>query len=329
MLGSTGGGTEERQDHREQLLLWRIMSEGVSLKTAVVWTVFPFLNFVIWFHLGQHHSGCSAPSSSPQLTYIGAGGRNKVVYNYSECSKYGLVAQAPPSSLSGHGGIPPFISSSMTDSYHFGRLKMSQFEEYKKDELVHLKSSAATMYELNFHGTPCKTYVQTLTESKPFTSLAIVLSSNTVGSLNMLRYNKDQKKTGRVYDKAHPVPTGIFRNVANKKGRVSQRSYTEPFLKNLDIVEGEIMAMMKKRGLGPGSDVTLMVTNDGEVIPALFMSSVVECILTVALTNNNVLLLRLISFSTMLVLVGVIIYLLTMQLCSQEAGTIEFQCIII
>lgn len=69
--------------------------------------------------------------------------------------------------------------------------------------------------------------------------------------------------------------SGIFRNVANKKGRESQRAYTEPFLENMHEVEGQISAMMRKRGLGPGSDVTLMVTNDGEI--DLFLNYACSC----------------------------------------------------
>jgi hypothetical protein len=155
---------------------------------------------------------------------------------------------------------------------------MDQFENYKKDQLVHLKSAAASVTALNFHPQhPCTRYVHTLTENKPFTCLAVVASSSTSspGSLNMLRFNKDQKKTGRVYDVLHPAPAGIFRNVANKKGRASQRAYTEPFLRHLGAVEGELAALLGGRGLGAGSDVTLMVTNDGEI--DLFLNYACSC----------------------------------------------------
>ena len=102
----------------------------------------------------------------------------------------------------------------MADSYHFGKLKMDQFENYKKDQLVHLKSAAANVLELNFDSSQqskqhaCTKYVHVLVESKPDKCLAVVATKSNPGSLNLLRFNSDKKKTGRVLDKLHPAPSG-------------------------------------------------------------------------------------------------------------------------
>jgi hypothetical protein len=252
------------------------MTDSISGRALLKWTVLPVLNFIAWYFLALHHRGC--PVLTPSLTHSpfgSAGSSSKVVYNYSACSSYGLQLQPTATHSLTHSHMPTFISPHAADSFQFGKLKMDRFEDYKKDELVHLKSAAKDLFELNFHDQPCTTYVHSLTESKPFTCLAVVTTPSNPGSLNMLRFNKDNKKTGRVYNMLRPAPAGIFRNVANKKGRISQRSYTEPFLENIQEVESQILAMMARRGLAPGNDVTLMVTNDGEI--DLFLNYACSC----------------------------------------------------
>jgi hypothetical protein len=244
------------------------------LRTVIIWTIVPFINFIVWYYMGLYQRGCSVPFLSPSSL-----SNNKVVYNYSACGSEGYTHTSVESSSSltaAHSHLPPFIQSNMADKYQFSKFKMDSFENYKKDELVHLKSAAAQVTELRLHPQqPCRSFVHTLTENKPFTCLAVVTSNSNPGSLNLIRFNKDQKKTGRVYNKLHPMPAGIFRNVANKKGRASQRAYTQPFLEHADEVQGELAAMMRRRGLGPGSDVTLMVTNDGEI--DLFLNYACSC----------------------------------------------------
>lgn len=249
------------------------MSDSVSLWTVFKWTVFPFANFIVWYYIGLHQRGC--PMIFTGATNIPAGGaleNIKVVYDYTACDLYLPKQSARRLSIS---HMPKFIRSDIAGDIHFGKLKMDEFENYKKDRLVHLKSATVNMFELNFHNQPCATYVHVTAETKPFTCLAVVGSSSSPGSLKLLRFNKDNKKTGRVFNTARPSPSGIFRNVANKKGRASQRSYTQPFLEHLQEVESQILAMMARRGLVPGSDVTLMVTNDGEI--DLFLNYACSC----------------------------------------------------
>lgn len=222
--------------------------------------------------MAQYQRGCSVPLVYPSAVNDELGS-SKVVYNYSRCDMYRHVNTHIAPSI--HNHLPPFIKSNHAEQYQFGKLKMDQFENYKLDRLVHLKSAAPSVVELNTQKVPCSRYVHTLTESKPFTCLAVVSINSNPGSLNMIRFNRDQKKTGRAFNQLHPAPAGIFRNVANKKGRISQRAYTQPFLENIHTVEKEITRMTSRRGLGPGSDVTLMVTNDGEI--DLFLNYACSC----------------------------------------------------
>lgn len=192
------------------------MSDSLSFRTVFKWTGIPFLNFIMWYYLGLHQRGCpvpfvSSPSSSDYGVGLGASGSNKVVYNYSMCDSFGHGASSAAVTTP-HSHLPHFISSNVAESYHFGKLNMGEFEKYKKDELVHLKSASAKVIELSFRKhqmeQSCTKYVHILIENKPFTCLAVVASSSNPGSLNLLRFNKDQKKTGRVFDKLHPAPAG-------------------------------------------------------------------------------------------------------------------------
>lgn len=200
------------------------MSEShISLRTVIIWTVIPFMNFIIWYYMGLYQRGCPVPYSPLSSAMHGSSGdfgSNKVVYNYSICDSYGHMStsSSPSSAVAAmHSHLPPFISANMADSYHFGKLKMEKFEKYKKDRLVHLKSASASVIELNFHKQqgkqqhkqqPCTRYVHVLVEAKPDRCVAVVASTSNPGSLNLLRFNKDSKKTGRVLDKLHPAPSG-------------------------------------------------------------------------------------------------------------------------
>ena len=245
------------------------MTEAVTVRSLLLWTVLPFIHFVFWYHVGNGASSSSSTgcaSSQHDQT-------KRIVYNYSLCAElFPHLRNSEALSFA----QPSRIEQSLATTYQFDKFRMQEFEKYKSDLLVHLSSASPKMLGLNPHGgTSCTKYVHSYIDHKSPTCLAVVTSSSNPGSLNMIRFNRDDKKTGRTFDKVHPTPAGIFVKVASKKGRLSQRAFTGPMLQNINSIQSEILSLLKKRGLGPGSDVTLMVTNDGEI--DLFLNYACSC----------------------------------------------------
>jgi len=172
------------------------------------------------------------------------------------------------------GDCRPILKSHAAPS--FAHISTESFDAYKHGELAAVKSPSQMLVALNAHPeSKCTTYANAVCNGKPVECVAVMHSSNLPATSNLLRYNSDSKKTGRVLDPVHPKASGYFRNVAKTKGRKSQADKTKPLLQHLDSIDLKLRGMLSARGIHSGDDIVLMVANDGEI--DLFLNFACSC----------------------------------------------------
>lgn len=70
-------------------------------------------------------------------------------------------------------------------------------------------------------------------------------------------------------------PNGFFTKTGNARGRKRLREKIGPLFANLEEIENELREMFAKKNVHPGSDVVVMVVNDGEM--DLFLNFACSC----------------------------------------------------
>ena len=123
----------------------------------------------------------------------------------------------------------------------------------------------------------CQIIADNLVHLNPGVCFAIVRTTSANNSYLLQRYHA---KNG---DK--PARAGFFTTPGNNKGRVKFAEKLSPLLSSLPTVENEMRDLLRQRGLGPGSDVVVMVVNEGEM--DLFMNFACSC-RHYNLTINNI-----------------------------------------
>lgn len=70
-------------------------------------------------------------------------------------------------------------------------------------------------------------------------------------------------------------PNGFFTKTGNARGRKRLREKIGPLFANLEEIEDELKNIFRLKGVHPGSDVVVMVVNDGEM--DLFLNFACSC----------------------------------------------------
>lgn len=245
----------------------------------LIWALFPFLNFLLWNYIGSNQSFLSsppAPSSQFSCPPIPRTNINlppiesgPLKFNYSYCQRYQSFSRSVSSSLS-QPILPLDYSLSVT------HLDPQKFEQFKGNELAHLKSPAPVSI-ISRPNDQCSQYAEVPSSTKLSVKscVGIAWSSTIQQSQYLQRFNSDTKKTGRVLDVTTPKTSGIFRNVAKKRGRMALSEKLYPLFNHLDPIEKFWSKLLAARGIFPGHDIVLMVVNDGEI--DLFLNFACSC----------------------------------------------------
>lgn len=93
--------------------------------------------------------------------------------------------------------------------------------------------------------------------------------------VSLTGYNPYRMIDDYYYEIGKNFPNGFFTKTGNPKGRRRLREKIGPLFENLEEIEKEILSLLKKKNVLPGSDVVVMVVNDGEL--DLFLNFACSC----------------------------------------------------
>lgn len=290
------------------------------------WILIPIslLNFLLWCFIGHRRlaaqSDCSRSNSHSPIVGLGLFVRDTNPPSVDLCDDEGQEGKdfegedfEPGSSyihVRERETIPDcskkaqFNSDELHLSFDFVRNEV--LNAYKENHLAHIRlPEYSTVINFHHNSQPiCHGYVNPYpTQKGGENCLAVVSSSNTPASHNLLRYKfpkmpgwapplKRREKTReeiKEYDHLKAVwnlekkrPTGFFGAVATTKDRDRQAEKMAPFLENLDTIEDMISEVLRSRGFhartqglhgGPSdedevhgkSGIVVMTVNDGEM----------------------------------------------------------------
>jgi hypothetical protein len=284
------------------------------------WILIPItcLNFLLWAYMGHRdlsaQSGCRPLVSNKRGVFRGKNGA-AVVWceddeDGGEAKEENLRAPVHPPRRQEKRPIPvcreraQFKAKDLHNSFDFVRNEI--LDAYKENHLAHIRlPEYSTLINFHHESQPiCHGYVNPYpTQKGGENCLAVVSSSNTPSSHNLLRYKFNKmpgwtpplKKKGKTKEEIKEDkdlkaawalekkrPTGFFGAVAATKDRERQAEKMLPFLENLDAIEDTIAGVLaargfhvRKRGLhgGPSeedeekgkSGIVVMTVNDGEM----------------------------------------------------------------
>ena len=138
------------------------------------------------------------------------------------------------------------------------------FISYKNENLVLMHYPPEPTMILNPHPKwTCSSY------SNPHISqsqdcFAVAFSQSTKSSYNLIRFNKAWKLKRRL-NTDNDEPAGFFKKPSHDMGRARLREKMGPFIENLSFIESLFKETLTAHNLHAGSDIVLMVVNEGEI----------------------------------------------------------------
>jgi hypothetical protein len=246
----------------------------------LLWVLFPLGNFFFWNYIGYNYSTsgsipplqieCSASHISLNSQPMESG---PLQFNYSYCQSYQIAnikQQSLPTQL--------ILDDNREDSINIQFLNSESFESFKGNELARVKSPVPVVTILSNEQTQqCESYANIATSMKlnVKSCVGIAWAKGQQATPYLQRFNSDAKKTGRTLNKITPKTSGMFRQVAKKRGRIALSQKFSPLLKHLPSIEKTWTQLLDARGIQPGDDLALMVVNDGEI--DLFLNFACSC----------------------------------------------------
>lgn len=157
------------------------------------------------------------------------------------------------------------------------------FQRHKESRIVEFHNYSPQHRIINFNpSSPCQSYTNILVSIQYDQCLALGTSSSITNSNLLQRFNSkpagSKKEIAKMWKNPAGGPyrsSGFFTKGGNEKGRRRFSEKIGPLIENLYMVEGEILEKLAARGLPVGSDVTVLVTNDGQM--DLFMNFACSC----------------------------------------------------
>jgi hypothetical protein len=233
-----------------------------------LWILIPLLNFGFWNYIAFNYStdGIPPPLICPLIHHhnIRPMESGPLQFNYSSC-------------LDNYHSLKNLVASQrsqqqrqqiLSEQYALKLTPMNAllFEQFKGDELAKVKSPNPVTIISKPDDQPCNTYAEVTSSVKMSVKscVAVAWTHTQQHTQYLQRYNLDAKKTGRALNFSAPKTSGIFRNVAKKKGRMALAEKLNPLLKHLDDIERTWVQILAARGIHAGDDIVLMVVNDGE-----------------------------------------------------------------
>jgi hypothetical protein len=230
------------------------------LSDLFLWILLPLLNFGLWNYLAFNFytDGLPPPLACPVIHHIRPMESGPLQFNYSYCSFH---TSHPTKTLMATQQIIP-----ENYSLQFTAFNSHTFEQFKGDEMAKLKSPNPVTILSKPLDERCNTYAEVPSSVKMSVKscVAVAWTHTQQHTQYLQRYNLDAKKTGRTLNQSSPKTSGVFRNVAKKKGRMALIEKLNPLLKHLGDVERTWVQLLAARGIHPGDDIVLMVLNDGE-----------------------------------------------------------------
>lgn len=145
-----------------------------------------------------------------------------------------------------------------------------------------LPMTAASQMELKPHQ-QCRVivnqYLSLKITKKQTTCSAIVRVTGLPKTLNLLRFDGEDKFGGILNETQQQIPTGFFRKASHHTARIRIGEKLNPLLKSLPTIDTELGDMLANNGFSPYSggenDIVVMVVNEGEF--DIFLNFICSC----------------------------------------------------
>mmetsp|Transcript_7742 Transcript_7742/g.11496 ORF Transcript_7742/g.11496 Transcript_7742/m.11496 type:complete len:492 (+) Transcript_7742:29-1504(+) len=166
------------------------------------------------------------------------------------------------------------VSAANYDSAHstfrpmFSGTPSEVFQSHREKRIVKLNMPYETTIMNPYSHTRCTTIANGMSHENG-ACFAVASTRRTNNSYLLQRYTDVPSLEG-IFS-----PTGFFSRPGNRKGRKRFTEKLGPLLATLSPVEEEMQEILEGRGLMSGSDVVVMVVNDGEM--DLFMNFACSC----------------------------------------------------
>lgn len=237
-----------------------------SASKWLLFTLFSIAHFFLWKYIGENQLLGAIFLAAPDCQHVFTAPQTAPSRIPSSC-------QAVHQTHTPLSCQAPQVNSFRDDSFQV--TNAAKLHQFRGDALTAMKFPVVDASVINFQPQhSCKTLISPYI-SRSTACFAVVATSSTSNALPLQRFNFDTSKTGKVISTASPVPAGFFRNVASSKGRVALNTKLHPLLASLLSIEAELVAMLERRGIERGDDITVLVTNEGEV--DLLLNFVCSC----------------------------------------------------
>jgi hypothetical protein len=234
------------------------------IRDILLFFLLPVLNFTFWFHYSK-----DLPSTTDLCpTYEQEEPQRDSAPNKVGDKKKKFLKFKPPEILA---------------------VNAKEFNAYAEEALVEMffPGNSKTLL-VNHHKQNCSSYINPMVSIQQ-ECLGVVIA-NTESSHNLLRFNDKEgvvdlrglnlpnSITSAFYALIYAerrLPNGFFKKGGNPRGRNRLRQKIGPLFENLDEIETLMRGKFSEKDVAVGSDVVVMVVNDGEL--DLFLNFACSC----------------------------------------------------